>query len=178
MRSDWKKVMIIGCGGAGKTTLAYDIGKILGLDVTHLDLLFWKPGWIETNKLKWKQIIEEISSKKQWIIDGNYGGTIDIRLSAADTIIFLDMSRFSCLWRVLKRRILFNGRTRPDLTEGCPERLSWRFIKWIWTFPKFKRPRLLEKLDACKNKKNVIFLRSNKKIKSFLKNLQQSFKED
>ena len=178
MRSDWKKIMVIGCGGSGKTTFSQEISKILGIDVIHLDLLFWKPGWVETEKSKWKQIVKEISSQKQWIIDGNYGSTIDIRLSAADTIIFLDMSRFSCLWRVLNRRILFNGKARLDICEGCPESLSWEFVKWIWTFPKLKRPGLLEKLAACKNKKNVIFLRSNKEIKSFLENLQQSFKKD
>ncbi|MGB3341209.1 MAG: DNA topology modulation protein [bacterium] len=170
--------MIIGCGGAGKTTLAYEIGKILGIDVTHLDLLFWKPGWEETEKLKWKQIVMEISLRKQWIIDGNYGSTIDMRLSTADTIIFLDMTRYSCLWHVFKRRIVFNGRTRPDLTKGCPERLSWSFIKWIWTFPKLKRPGLLEKLDACKNQKNVIILQSGKEVKSFLENLKQCFKDN
>jgi adenylate kinase family enzyme len=178
MRSDWKKIMVIGCGGSGKTTFSQEISKIFGIDVIHLDLLFWKPGWVETEKSKWKQIVKEISSQKQWIIDGNYGSTIDIRLSAADTIIFLDMSRFSCLWRVLKRRLLFNGKTRPDICEGCPESLSWEFVKWIWTFPKLKRPGLLKKLAACKNKKNVVFLRSNKEIKSFKKNLQQSFKKD
>ena len=84
--------MVIGCGGSGKTTFSQEISKILGMDVIHLDLLFWKPGWVETEKSKWKQIVKEISSQKQWIIDGNYGSTIDIRLSAADTIIFLDRS--------------------------------------------------------------------------------------
>jgi adenylate kinase family enzyme len=178
MRSDWKRIMVIGCGGSGKTSLACKMGQVLEIDVIHLDLLFWKPRWVETEKSKWKQIVKEVSSRKQWIIDGNYGSTIDMRLSAADTIIFLDMTRYSCLWHVFKRRILFNGRTRPDLTKGCPERLSWSFIKWIWTFPKLKRPGLLEKLDACKTQKNVIILQSDKEVKSFMENLEKFYKDN
>ncbi len=176
MRLDGKRIMVIGCGGSGKTSLACEIGQILGIDVIHLDLLFWKPGWVETEKSKWKQIVKEVSSRKQWIIDGNYGGTIDVRLLVADTVIFLDVSRFLCLWRVMKRRILFHGKTRPDISEGCPESLSWDFIRWIWRFPKLKRPGLLEMLNVYKNKKNLIILQSNKEIKSFLKDLKQSFK--
>jgi len=176
MRSDWKRTMVIGCGGSGKTSLACEIGQILGIDVIHLDLLFWKPGWVETEKSKWKQLVKEVSSRKQWIIDGNYGGTIDVRLLTADTVIFLDVSRFLCLWRVIKRRILFHGKTRPDISEGCPESLSWEFIKWIWRFPKLKRPEIFEKLNGCRDKKKVVVLHSNKEIKLFLKDLKQSFK--
>jgi adenylate kinase family enzyme len=148
----------------------------LGIDVIHLDLLFWKPGWVETEKSKWKEIVEKVSSRKQWIIDGNYGGTIDVRLLRADTVIFLDVSRFLCLWRVIKRRILFHGKTRPDLSEGCPESLSWDFIRWIWTFPNLRRPEILEKLNGCRDKKKVVILHSNREIESFLKDLKQSFK--
>lgn len=170
--------MIIGCGGSGKTSLARRIGQILKIDVTHLDLLFWRPGWIATEKSRWKQIITDVSSRKQWIIDGYYGGTIDIRLMVADTVIFLDVSRLICLWRVLKRRILYHGKTRPDISEGCPESLSWGFIKWIWTFPNLRRPELLKKLDDFKNEKDIIILRSNKDIKSLLSDLRRSCKED
>jgi adenylate kinase family enzyme len=177
MRPAWKKIIVIGCGGSGKTTFSRNISKILDIKVTHLDLLYWKPGWIETESSAWKQIVEDLSSQKQWIIDGNYGSTIDIRLSAADTVILLDISRFTCLWRVLKRRIIFNGKTRPDLTKGCPESLSWGFIKWIWTFPKLRLPGLLEKLNMYKDQKHIVILRSNREIRSFLKDLNKSVLE-
>lgn len=170
--------MVIGCGGSGKTSLACEMGRIMGRDVIHLDLLFWKAGWVETEKSTWKQIVKKVSSRKQWIIDGNYGGTIDIRLLKTDAVIFLDVSRFICLWRVIKRRIFFHNKTRPDISDGCPESLSWEFIRWIWRFPNKKRPEILEKLNACKNKKKVIILHSNGEIKSFLKDLKQSFKDN
>jgi adenylate kinase family enzyme len=164
--------MIIGCGGAGKSFLAIELSKILEIDVFHLDLLFWKPAWVETDKGTWKKIVEDVSSTDQWIIDGNYCGTMDIRLTTADTILFLDLPRLVCLWQVLKRRILFNNKKRPDIPEGCPERLSWEFIKWIWDFPMKTRPQIFEKLKACQDKKNIIVLRSNKDIYSFLEKMR------
>jgi adenylate kinase family enzyme len=170
--------MVIGCSGSGKTTFATELGRILGREVIHLDFLYWNPGWIETEKMKWKGIVEEVVSRDQWVIDGNYGGTIDIRLANADAIIFLDISRYACLWRVLKRRILYHGKTRPDLPAGCPEKLDWEFIRWIWTFPRRSRPMILEKLKYYANKKVIITLRSNKDIESSLKKLKSSFKRN
>lgn len=172
MQPGWHRIMIIGCGGTGKSTLAIELGKILGMEVIHLDLLFWKPGWIETDKPAWIKINEDISTKERWIIDGNYCSTMDIRLMKADTVLFLDLPRRICLWQVLKRRILFNNKKRPDISEGCPESISWDFIKWIWYFPKDTRPQILKKLNACQDNKKIIILSSNKDIKSFLKKMR------
>ncbi len=84
-----KKIVLIGSGGAGKSTLARQLGEVLKINVYHLDALFWKPNWVGVPKDDQRNIQNKLVEKEEWIIDGNYGGTMEIRLNAADTIIFL-----------------------------------------------------------------------------------------
>src|SRR5882724_2173258 len=112
------KILIIGSGGAGKSTFAERLGQVLKIEVVHLDVLYWKPGWVETPKPEWRKTVAELVKRESWIIDGNYSGTFDIRLEACDTVIFLDVARAFCLWRVLKRWMLYRHGGRPDMAEG------------------------------------------------------------
>ncbi|MBT4500077.1 MAG: DNA topology modulation protein [Gemmatimonadetes bacterium] len=164
-----RRIAIIGAGGAGKSTLARQLGEVLGIEVIHLDALFWKPGWVDTPRDEWAAIQRELVARDEWIIDGNYGGTMDIRLDAADTVLFLDASRWRCIYQVLKRRIQYHGKTRPDLDAGCPERIGWEFLQWIWTYPERKRPGILEKLTDISA--SVITLRSRRQVRAFLDDL-------
>jgi adenylate kinase family enzyme len=164
-----KKILVIGSGGAGKSTFARRLGAILKLKVIHLDSLYWSPGWVEMPKDEWRATVEELLKKDSWIMDGNYGGTLDTRLAACDTVIFLDISRLVCLSRVLKRRALYSRRSRPDMAEGCPEKIDREFIKWIWDYPRKRRPAVLEKLKAHSQTKSVIVLKSQAEIENFLK---------
>lgn len=136
------RILVVGCCGAGKTTLALSLGRELSLPVFHLDQLWWCPGWEENSieNFDWK--LQEILQQKQWIIDGNYHRTLAERLKYADTVIFLDYPRRICLWRALKRIFRFHGRTRADMTPGCPERLDWEFLRYIWHFPRDMSPRI------------------------------------
>ncbi|ATP41396.1 topology modulation protein [Solibacillus sp. R5-41] len=167
-----KKIILIGSGGAGKSTLARKLGESLKIDVYHLDSLFWKPNWVDVTKDDQRKIQQDIVKKEEWIIDGNYGGTMDIRINAADTIIFLDIHRTICVYRAFKRMLQYRNKTRPDMGEGCEERIDLNFLKWIWDYPKTKRPEILNKLRQFSNSKNVILLKSPKEIQRFLDNMQ------
>ena len=101
-----KKIVLIGSGGSGKSTLARQLGERLKIKVYHLDALFWKPNWVGVPKDEQTKVQNDLVKKESWIIDGNYGGTMDIRLNAADTIIFLDIPRTICLYRAFKIRFL------------------------------------------------------------------------
>lgn len=162
------KVLVIGSGGAGKSTLAAHLGERTGLPVVHLDALYWRAGWVETSKHEWTRTVEALVERDAWIMDGNYEGTLDLRLAACDTVVFLDTPRLVCLWRVIKRRVRFHRRTRPDMTEGCGERLTWEFVRWIWTYPQERRPRLLEKLAAVADEKQVVVLTSPSEVERYL----------
>ncbi|QOR64856.1 DNA topology modulation protein [Cytobacillus suaedae] len=166
-----KRIAIIGSGGSGKSTLARKMGNKLNIEVSHLDRLLWKPNWQLTTREEQREIQNELITKDRWIIDGNYSRTLDIRLNAADTIVFLDISKIICVTRVLKRMIRYRNRTRPDMREGCNEKIDLSFIKWIWGFPKTQRPNVLTKLEQLSTNKEIIVLKSPKEVQRFLDSL-------
>jgi adenylate kinase family enzyme len=163
-----KRIAIVGSSGSGKSVLARRLGEILRLEVWHLDALLWKPNWVLTPREEQKQIQQQLVSKDSWIIDGDYNSTLDIRLEAADTIIFLDMPRMLCLFRVLKRRVMYHNRSRPDMQKGCKEKVDLAFLKWVWQYAKFKRPGMLEKLDVVAENKQVIILNSSREVEKYV----------
>ena len=163
-----KKIALIGSGGSGKSTLARKLGEKLNIEVYHLDALFWKPNWTPTSKEEQRKVQNELVKKEEWIIDGNYNGTMDIRLNAVDTIIFVDISRVICIYRVFKRMIQYRGKSRPDMAEGVNERLDFDFLKWVWDYPKTKKPVVLKKLEQLPNDKKVIILKSPREVQLFL----------
>ncbi|KAB2331349.1 DNA topology modulation protein [Bacillus mesophilum] len=167
-----RKIVLIGSGGAGKSILARQLGEVLKIDVYHLDALFWKPNWVGVSKDDQRKIQNKLVEKEEWIIDGNYGGTMEIRLNAADTIIFLDIHRTICVYRVFKRILQYRNKTRPDMGEGCKERFDLDFLKWIWNYPKTKRPEILKRLNQMSKGQRVIILKSPKEVKQFLKKVE------
>src|SRR5437016_5668383 len=153
-----KKILVIGPGGAGKTTFANQLGEILGIGVIHLDSLYWKAGWVEPPKLEWAATLAEVLARNAWIMDGNYSGSLWLRLDASDAVVFLDLPRLVCIWRVLKRAARYRNTTRPDMAEGCPERLSIDFLVWIWNYPKRTRPKIVNLLQERIGTREIIRL--------------------
>ncbi|EOX4485752.1 AAA family ATPase, partial [Vibrio alginolyticus] len=98
-----KRIAVIGSGGSGKSTFSALLGTELNLPVHHLDQLYWKPNWVKTPKDDWIKIQKGLCESECWIIDGNYQSTLDIRFGACDTVIFLDVNRYTCIYRALKR---------------------------------------------------------------------------
>lgn len=165
-----ERIMIIGCGGAGKSTLARQLGEKTGLPVVHLDKLFWKPGWESLSQEEFDLVHQEAISRERWIIDGNFDRTIPQRLSRCDTVLYLDFSRWACLMGVTKRVLTTYGTVREDMGEGCPERFDLEFLKWVWDFNKNKRQknyRLLEEAEGVE----VIILKNRREVKRFLASL-------
>jgi len=169
-----QKISIIGSGGAGKSTLAKRLGELLDLPVYHLDALYWKPGWVETEKAVWAEKQKELCGENSWIIDGNYGSTMDIRLNASDTIIFLDVNRFVCLFRMVKRTIKHLGRHRPDMGRGCKERFDLDFARWIYHYPNSKKPEIVEKLANLETDTQIHVLKNQRDLNEFISRLEQN----
>ena len=163
-----RRVLVIGSGGAGKSRLAVALGVHLGLPVIHLDAEFWRPGWVETPAPEWRDRVAALVQRDAWIMDGNYGGTIPQRLAACDTVIFLDLPRFVCVWHIIRRTFQYAGRTRPDMAPGCPERLSLKFMWWVWTYRSRRRPEILERLAALPATVRVEIVRSRREVEEFL----------
>lgn len=166
-----KRVLVIGSGGAGKSTLARRLGERLGLEVIHLDRFYWGAGWAEPEKEEWARKVEGLVEREAWVMDGNYSGTLARRLEACDAVVFLDLPRALCVWRVLKRVVTSRWRGRPDMAEGCRERFSLEFLKWIWAYPSRSRPKVLALIDAGSAGKRVFVLRSRAEVEKFLAEL-------
>lgn len=168
-----QRIAIIGCCGAGKSTLANQLELKLGLPVIHLDTYYWQPGWIETSTEKWIAKQKLLVKKERWIIDGNYLSTMDIRLQAADTIIWLDFSRRLCLWRIWQRYLQYGGAVRPDMANNCVERLNWDFLLYVWNFSHTQRQSILSKIEPYQNGKQVIIFKQPQQVDNFLNQLNR-----
>ncbi|MFL6468491.1 MAG: DNA topology modulation protein [Pyrinomonadaceae bacterium] len=162
-----KRVVVIGSGGSGKSTFSRQLGEITGLPVVHLDKLHWRPNWVSTPADEWEQVVRQEIEKPEWIIDGNFGGTREMRMQAADSIIMLDMPRWLCMYRILRRTVVYRNRTRPDMGEGCTERFDWEFILWVWNYRKDSRKRAFRELES-QNGKNIVILKSRREAADFL----------
>jgi len=133
--------------------------------------MFYKKGWVEVGKDIFDQRLSETVAKDKWIIDGNFVRTMDVRFEKADTIIFLDYSRFQSLCGVFVRLIRDYGKVRKDMAEGCPESFDWEFLKYVYSFNKKHRPKILSTLKNIKTDCNVIVFKSRKQSEKWLENL-------
>ena len=147
-----RRVLVIGPCGAGKSTLAVELGQKLGLSVFHMDKLNWQPGWVESSKDEISVKLAEIVAADRWLIDGTYGGTLAPRLARADTVIYLDYPIRICLWRLMRRIWTYRGRTRPDMTEGCPERFDLEFLIYLMRWNSGPRIRTEARLKGHEDK--------------------------
>ena len=145
-----KRIIVIGSSGSGKSTLARALAQRTGLPVFHLDALYWQPGWKPTaDEAAFHARIREIAQQPRWILDGGFTtGNAEVRFSRADTVFLFDLPRWLCLWRAIRRSFVYWNRTRPDLAEGCPEKIDFEFYRYIWGYRKTQFPKLLGYLNA------------------------------
>lgn len=129
-----QRILVIGSPGAGKSTLSHALAARTGLPLFHLDKLFWLPGWVERDREEGRAELAEVLAGERWIIDGNYGSTLPMRIARADTVVWLDYPTWLCLGRVFKRWWQCRGTARPDMTEDCPENLNLEFLLYVLNF--------------------------------------------
>jgi adenylate kinase family enzyme len=123
------------------------------------------------------EFMEKVKSeltKPQWIIDGNFDSSIELRAKYADLIIFLDFSNVLCLYRACKRAWTYRGTTRPDMGQDCKEKMDW--VRWIWRYPKDARPKMLDLLSNVQT--DVITFNSPKEVEQWLLNIPKSKKSE
>lgn len=170
----YKRLLILGCGGSGKSTYSRKLAEATGLDLVHLDSRYWKPGWNHTPLPEWEEAVRDMISKDSWIIDGSYYGTLDMRLQRADAVIFFDLPRLVCIWRVFKRRLQnLAGGNRLGMPAGCPERVYWKFLKWVWRYRESNRPQVMEKLSRFSEQGKVFIVTSSGQADALLRELKR-----
>lgn len=159
---------MVGCGGAGKTTISLKLGEQLGLPVHHLDAIYWKPGWERTERDAFVAQQQRILDEPQWIVDGNNRSTIELRLRAADTIVFLDLPRRVCLRGAITRFLAHRKTDRPDKRPGNHERLSLEYLRFIWRYPTDFRPGVVALLNELGRDRAVHVLTSRRAVDAFV----------
>ena len=167
--------MIMGCSGAGKSTLARELHQLTQLEVIHLDQYYWKSNWIESEKAEWEKVVRILAQKEEWIMDGNYSSTMDIRVERADTLIYLDYPTLTCLWRITKRILQYYGQERPDMPLGCPERFDLEFYHYVATYNLTRRKKMLNRLKELPAEKAVFMLRNDGEVQQFLEKKRKIF---
>ena len=163
-----QKILILGCCGAGKSTFARKLNEKIGIEIIHLDQHYWNTNWQETERSEWEIRVQELANRPTWIMDGNYGSTLDMRIEKADTIIYLDVPTYRCLWRITKRTWQYYGTPRPDMPAGCNERFDFEFFHYVAVFNLVRRPSLMRKLESLDATKQVEILKGEKAIAQFL----------
>ena len=155
-----KRVVIIGPGASGKSTLARQLGQITGLPVVELDKLFWQPGLVETPRDQWVELQQKLARENQWIMDGDLGpyDAIEVRLRLADTIIFLDFSLVRCAWQAVRR-----SRERSD------------FWLWLLRYRRQSRPLLMKAVSNHAANATIHLLRSPEAVRRFVADVVCSY---
>ncbi len=164
-----QRIVILGCAGSGKSTLARRLGESLDLPVVHLDALYWRPGWIESDLAAFRDRVAQAVAGDRWICDGGYSRTYDLRFPYADTVTWLQRSRWLCLRRVIWRALSTLGRTRDDMAPGCPEHFpELKFLLFIWTWERLTRPKIEAGLARYAPTTPRIVLSSDAEVEAFL----------
>jgi len=162
------RICIVGCSGAGKSTLARAIGSALDVPVIHLDTLFWKPGWVESDRTEFRVAVEAAVAGERWVSDGNFFAASEKRLARADTVIWLDLPRLVCLSRAVWRSVTAFVRSRADLAPGCPEKFDLVFYAYIWSWNRQTRPKVEAAIANFAPHAPVLKLRNNREIRAFM----------
>ncbi len=163
------RILVIGCSGGGKSTLSRKLAAALRLPYISMDrAFFWLPGWKLRPRNESRALMAEAVAGEQWIMDGTSPGTLSVRLPRADLVIWLRMPRLLCLWRVMLRRIRYSGQSRPEMAEGCPEKIDMEFLRYIWNFERTEVPEILDELHRHGAGVPVVTLRSRSDAEALL----------
>ncbi|MFB6525424.1 topology modulation protein [Streptomyces sp. NPDC056399] len=162
-----KKVAIVGCGGSGKSFLARELGGILDAPVTHLDAAFYDDEWNALPLDKFADLQRELVAQPRWVIDGNYNSTLQIRLDACDTVVLMDVSTVAALYGIFSRQIRHGAGHKGN---GVHNRINWGVIKYVATYRRKMRPRVMSKIEEfASGRAEVVLLTSRGQTRRWLR---------
>ncbi len=166
----FKKIMLIGCPGSGKTTLARQLHDALNIPLHHLDKIMWQSGWQKKSPSWTLRYHKKLCLTPSWIIDGNHIPTLAERCQQADLIIFFITPRWRCMIRIFNRWLLFRKQQRTDLARGCFDELNHNYLDYAWHFHKRYQPIL--KLCVEQSSAHIMELRSAHALTTMMNALQ------
>jgi adenylate kinase family enzyme len=162
-----ERVAIVGCGGSGKSYVARELGRLLDLPVIHMDAVYFDDQWNPLPMERFEAVQSGLVAASRWVIDGNYNSTVQVRLEAADTVVFMDLPTSVCLWGILSRQ-LRHGRGQND-QNGVYNRITGDVLRYVLSYRRKMRPRVLAKIDRHASGAHVIALTSRRQTRRFLR---------
>jgi adenylate kinase family enzyme len=164
-----RRILVVGSPGAGKSTLATKLAAKLDLPLHYLDLHHWERGWHHRDAAQTRDSIRAICETATWVMDGNFAESFDLRMAWADTLIWLDYPRATCIRRILMRTIRDYGQSKPDLPDGCPEQFDAALLRFAWEFPLKSRPGIPAGIERFGSLLRVVQLRNDSEAAAFLR---------
>jgi adenylate kinase family enzyme len=165
-----ERIVVVGCGGSGKTVVARHIAEALDLPVVHLDGLYYDADWniLPTDEFAARQ--RDLVAQPRWVIDGNYASTLPIRLAAADTVVFLDLSPLACLWGIARRRWRYGGGQHPEV--GVYDRINRSFLRYVFAYRRTMGPRVRALVGRHAPHARFVALASRRQAARFVEELR------
>jgi adenylate kinase family enzyme len=152
-----QRVLVMGSSGSGKSTFARRLSDMTGIPFVSLDALFWKPGWVASDKAEFRERLTEVALQPRWIVDGNFPShLVELRRDACDTVIWFDLPRRTCMLGIMKRIASSYGQVRPEMAEGCPEKIDFEFFRYVWTYRRQQRPKLLNYFEGLRADQSLV----------------------
>lgn len=168
-----RRILVLGSSGCGKSTLSRRLSELL--DIPHVSMdreFFWLPGWKLRERAEIRDLLSEAVKAESWIIDGNSARTLDLRLPRAQLVIWLRLPRLVCIWQALRRWWMFRGQTRPEMADGCPEKMDLEFLRYIWTFEQEQTPEIEQMIARYGADVPVMVLRKRADLNQLLARLE------
>ena len=162
-----KRIIVIGCPGSGKSTFARALQRKLNIPLQHLDMIYWRADGSFISKEDLKERLREIMAKDEWIIDGNYGSTMEMRFEKCDTVFFLDYPTEICLAGVRER----SGKPRSDMPFQSPDGADEEFVGFIKSYNETSRPKVISLLEKHSDKNAYVF-KSREEADAFLDSVE------
>lgn len=165
-----QRILVMGSSGSGKSTFARRLSEATGVPFVSLDALFWKPGWQPSESAVFHERVTAVLGQPRWVIDGNYtkGPSGELRRELADTIFWFDLPRRTCMTGILIRIARSYGQVRPEMAEGCPEKIDFEFFRYVWTYRKRQRPTLLQYFERLRPDQNFVCFTQRAQADRFL----------
>jgi adenylate kinase family enzyme len=168
-----QRILVMGSSGSGKSTFARRLADATGLPFVSLDALFWRPGWQPSELAAFDAHVTTATRQPRWIMDGNYTNRAsgELRRELADTVIWFDLPRRTCMIGILTRIISGYGEVRPEMAEGCPEKIDFAFFHYVWTYRNRQRPKLLKYFEGLRPDQTFVCFTERAEADRYLANL-------
>jgi len=167
-----QRILVMGSSGSGKSTFARRLSAITGIPMVSIDALYWQPGWVEPDKAAFDEKLTEAVRQPRWIMDGNYiWAARELRRDVSDTVIWFDLPRSTCMLGILTRIATSYGRVRPEMAEGCPEQIDLEFFRYVWTFRREQRPKLLAFFEGLRPDQAFVGFTDRAQAERYLRDL-------